>query len=137
MRNLRLVLFAACIAVALVIGGCEEGLEGSGEHGGGYESVDGDEESGAQYGLNDEFEQIRSGARLMLSYDQSTNAFTGVVENTTGSTLGRVRVEVHLSNGIELGPTTPIDLGPAEMVPVELPAGNQSFETWSAHAEVG
>ena len=137
MRNLKLVLFAVCMAVALAIGGCGEGLEGSGEHGGRQESADGDEESGTQYGLNDEFEQIRSGARLMLSYDQSTNAFTGIVENTTGSTLGQVRVEVHLSNGIELGPTTPINLGPAEMVPVELPAGNQSFETWSAHAEVG
>ena len=49
---------------------------------------------------------VRNGARLILSYDAASNSFKGTVENTTSNVLTRVRVEVHLSNGAELGPTT-------------------------------
>ena len=59
------------------------------------------------------------------------------MENTTGETLRRVRVEIHLSNGAELGPTTPLDLAPGQMAEITLPATKQRFETWSAHPEVG
>ena len=114
-----------------------EGGEGSGEHGNGSESGEGGEESGTQFALGETFDQIRAGARLILSYDSTANAFTGTVENTTGGTLSRVRVEVHLSNGIELGPTTPVDLAPGQVADVTLPAGSQPFASWSAHPEVG
>ena len=114
-----------------------EGREGSGEHGTGSESGDGREESGTQFALGETFDQIRAGARLILSYDSTANAFTGTVENTTVGTLSRVRVEVHLSNGIELGPTTPVDLAPGQVADVTLPAGSQPFASWSAHPEVG
>ena len=91
----------------------ERGAESeSGEHGGGSESGDGAEESGTQYTLSETFDHVRAGARLVLSYDSAGNAFTGKVENTTSDKLDRVRVEVHLSNGIELGPTTPVDSWP-------------------------
>ena len=46
-------------------------------------------------------------------------------------------VAVHLSNGIELGPTTPVDLKPSEKISVNLKATEKAFETWSTHAEVG
>ena len=114
-----------------------EGGEGSGEHGNGSESGEEGEESGTQFALGETFDQIRAGARLILSYDSTANAFTGTVENTTGGTLSRVRVEVHLSNGIELGPTTPVDLAPGQVADVTLPAGSQPFASWSAHPEVG
>ena len=52
-------------------------------------------------------------------------------------TLQRVRVEVHLSNGIELGPTTPADLGPGQQRDLELKATAKDFDGWSAHPEVG
>ena len=100
------------------------------------ESGEGGEESGAQFALNETFDSIRAGARLVLSYDSTANAFTGTVENTTEDTLRRVRVEVHLSNGIELGPTTPADLAPGETVDITLPASSQPFTSWSAHPEV-
>ena len=109
----------------------------SGEHSEGAESGEGGEESGTQFTLNDTFDQVRAGARLVLSYDQVANAFKGTVENTTGATLPRVRVEVHLSNGIELGPTTPIDLAPGQVHDIDLPASSQPFKSWSAHPEVG
>ena len=114
-----------------------EGREGSREHGNGSESGEGGEEPGTQFALGETFDQIRAGARLILSYDSTANAFTGTVENTTGGTLSRVRVEVHLSNGIELGPTTPVDLAPGQVADVTLPAGSQPFASWSAHPEVG
>ena len=59
------------------------------------------------------------------------------MENTTNSVLDRVRVEVHLSNGAELGPTTPTDMAPGEVVTINLPATQASFTGWTAHAEVG
>ncbi len=109
----------------------------SGEHNEESESGEGGEESGTQYALDETYDVVRAGARLKLSYDEASNAFTGTVENTTADTLTRVRVEVHLSNGIELGPTTPLDLAPGQTIPVTLPASSESFESWSAHPEVG
>ena len=115
----------------------QSGAGESGEHDEGSESGDGGEESGTQYALDEDYDVVRAGARLKLSFDEASNAFTGTVENTTANTLTRVRVEVHLSNGIELGPTTPLDLASGQTVPVRLPASSESFETWSAHPEVG
>ena len=80
---------------------------------------------------------MRGGARLILNYDAASNAFTGTVANTTGAILRQVRVEVHLSNGVELGPTTPVDLQPGQAIPIELPSTTGSFTGWIAHAEVG
>ncbi len=122
-------------------GGSESGEHGggseSGEHGGGSESGEGDEESGTRIALSEIVYEVRAGARLVLSYDSDADAFVGTVENTTGATLSRVRVEVHLSNGTELGPTTPIDLAPGQIVDVTLPATSEPFTSWSAHPEVG
>ena len=155
MRHLITILVSTGIILALSLPGCiggesesgeHDGGESAGEHGGSAESSehdgegesDGDnEESGTQFGLNETFDEVRAGARLKLSYDSAANAFTGTVENTTGATLRRVRVEVHLSNRTELGPTTPVDLAPGEMAAITLPATSQPFATWSAHPEVG
>ena len=59
------------------------------------------------------------------------------MENTTNGVLTRVRIEVHLSNGAELGPTTPTDMAPGEVLAIDLPATQESFTGWTAHAEVG
>ena len=113
--------------------GGEEGGEGSDEHGAG-----GEEGSGANaLGLDETHDAVRSGARLILKYDAPGNSFNGTVENTTNDVLDRVRVEVHLSNGTELGPTTPTDMAPGEVVSINLPATSASFTGWTAHAEVG
>ena len=59
------------------------------------------------------------------------------MENTTVNALSNVRIEVHLSNGTELGPTTPVDMAPGEVLQVNLPSTQGSFTGWVAHAEVG
>ena len=105
-----------------------DGKEHSGEEG---------EESGTQLSLDEVYDEVRKGARLVLAYNAESNSFNGTVENTTDEILERVRVEVHLSSGIELGPTTPIDLKPGEKKAVKLTATKKDFDKWSTHAEVG
>ena len=121
-------------------GGAEHGgsgAEGS-ESGGETGAATGEEGSGANtLALNETFDMVRSGARLILNYDAASNAFIGTVENTTNNVLDRVRIEVHLTNGTELGPTTPINLAPGEVAMVILPARAAAFDGWVAHAEVG
>ena len=97
-----------------------EGTEGSGDD---------------SLALDETFDAVRSGARLILKYDAPSNSFKGTVENTINGVLDRVRIEVHLSNGTELGPTTPTDMAPGEVVTINLPATQASFTGWTAHAE--
>ena len=100
-----------------------------------------DEESSVRYGLTDTYDNVRNGARLVISYDAATDAFTGTVTNTTGAILPQVRVEVHLYDGTvtvdELGPTPNVDLNPGESHSITLPAMGHSFTEWVAHPEVG
>ena len=119
------------------------GREGSGEHGAGGEGSEGDgeggegsgEESNARYGPGDTFWMTRKGVRLDLRYDAATRTFRGSATNITGAAIRNVRVEVHLSNGVELGPTTTMDLAPGQTVEVTLPATGQAIAQWGAHAE--
>ena len=110
--------------------GGESGSEGPG--GGGSE-----EGSGAMLAPDETFDTTRAGARLIMSYDAPSNAFVGTVENTTGNILDRVRIEVHLSNGTELGPTTPVDMAPGQVLAVNMSATPEQFTGWIPHAEVG
>lgn len=87
--------------------------------------------------LDESYDATRNGARLFMRWDAASNSFVGAVENVGDTLLTRVRVEVHLSNGVELGPTHPTDLAPGEALDIALPAGTQPFATWIPHAEVG
>jgi len=126
----------------------EGGREGAGEHGGsGGEGPEGSqsgsggdtaERAGANaLALDETYNVNRNGARLILSYDAANNQFIGTVENMTNAVLTRARVEIHLSNGVELGPTTPTDLAAGEILDIVLDAGAQPFDSWTPHAEVG
>jgi len=106
-------------------------LEHDGEHS--HEN----EEANMQLELNETYDQLRKGTRLVLSYNKETSSFTGSVENTTEEALPNVRVEVHLSNGTELGPTTPVNLDSGQSQSIELIATGEKFDQWSAHAEIG
>ena len=158
MRITRIILAIYCIVLVAAVSGCAgeaqvreehdaaelsanrgEHASDVGEHGGECSSEHGEEgeESGTEYALNQTYDNVRNGARLILSYDAQTSSFIGTVENTTERTLKRVRVEVHLSNGVELGPTTPVDLKPGEKSAVKLTTSGSDFQKWSAHPEVG
>lgn len=143
----RPTLIALAVAVLpgiLALSGCvvsehthdEHGAEGAGhEHAGVVEGSE--EESGNLLTLEETYDVVRLGARLILEYSAEDNAFVGTLQNTTDETLPQVRVEVHLSNGVELGPTTPQDLESGQTVEVGLSAEDQEFDGWSPHAEVG
>lgn len=94
-------------------------------------------ESGTQYALADTAEEMRSGIELSISYDSTREVFIGTITNTTAATITMVRVEVHLSNGVELGPTPTVDLAAGESREVELDAGSQTFTMFSTHVEIG
>mgnify|MGYP001254026417 CR=1 FL=1 len=94
------------------------------------------EESGVQIARDATWDATRNGARLVLSFDAASNAFVGTVENTTAGTLCAVRVEVHLSAGIELGPTERTDVPSGGTTAVTLPTGGRDFTTWTAHPEI-
>ena len=94
-------------------------------------------ESGTQYGLTETARETRSGVDLVMQYDAGQQRFSGTVTNTTNGTVSNVRVEIHLSNGVELGPTPRENLAPGQRRTVELDARGQGFSTWSVHIELG
>jgi hypothetical protein len=141
---------ALAISAALIFSGCAntsgekeekstESHESSerGEHARDVGEGGEGEEDGTQFSKSDVYDVVNKGTHLILKYDSEENAFVGTVENTTEDLIENVRIEVHLSNGLELGPTTPLDLKPGAKIEVKLAASEKDFETWSTHAEVG
>ncbi|MYC92529.1 MAG: hypothetical protein F4X15_13775 [Gemmatimonadetes bacterium] len=116
-------------------GGEHDGEGEHGEHGEAGEHGEEGEESGEYLGRTQTWDATRRGMRLTLSFDEAQGAFTGTVENTTEATICNVRVEVHLSDGTELGPTAGMDLAAGESAVTRLPSGGESFERWTAHPE--
>ena len=66
------------------------------------------------------FDEVSNGVHLVASYDAEQDAFVGTAQNTTADVLCDVRVEVHLNNGKELGPTERQDLDPDQTIDWEL-----------------
>ena len=96
------------------------------------------EEPGVRLAIDDTYNSVRNGVRLILRYDSTSSAFVGTVENVIERPVSAVRVEVHLSNGTELGPTERNDLAPGEKLAVTLSSiKGQDFDWWMAHAESG
>ena len=113
------------LAVFVLLAGC--GASPTGEEG----------ESGTRYQISETAKEVRQGVELIIRFDSAKTAFTGTVKNTTSSAVGQVRVEVHLSNGVELGPTPRVELKAGETTNVLLDARGQSFTWYSVHVELG
>ena len=128
-RIRRIMLFIVAAALA----GCSGSPTEPTHDEGGTEAG----ESGTQYAVSDTATEVRAGVRLVISYESARQMFSGTVENTTAATVSQVRVEVHLSNGVELGPTPNVDLAAGQTLPVELDASGQTFTQYSVHVEIG
>ena len=128
-RIYKTLAASAIVLVIFMSGGCSNINEST--------ITDASEESNIELALDEQYDNVRNGARLILTYDAENNTFKGTVENTTAETLKQVRVEVHLSNGKELGPTPPGDLAPGEKRDILLVATSTNFTRWTAHPEVG
>jgi hypothetical protein len=128
-RRVEIVLTSILLIVPF---GCKN-TSSTAEHDGGSEG----EEAGTRFAVGETCDAVRKGVRLILAYDSVSGAFAGTVENVSDQTVPAVRVEVHLSNGTELGPTPRNDLKPGARLPVILSAEGQAFDWWKAHAETG
>jgi hypothetical protein len=143
------IFVASLFLLGMILGGCSskpkaetaveaekleaaKGLHEADKHGEGE-----GEEDGAMLAMDEVYDVVKKGTHLVLKYDPEAKAFLGTVENVSDEMLTRVRVEILLSSGKELGPTTAADLAPGEKREVELLVGDEEFETWSIHAEVG
>ena len=126
MRRTKTSLFAVLITTLAALTACDS-MTNVGEVG----------ESGTRWDANETASETRSGVTLVISYDAAGQRFSGTVTNTTGSTVANVRVEIHLSNGMELGPTPRVDLAAQESRPVVLDAPGQNFAWYSVHVEIG
>ncbi len=117
----------------------EHGHEKGSEHGHreGRERVGREHSSKGIAKLTKHVKTYKNGGRLTLQYNAATQAFVGTVKNTSKKVLPDMRVEIHLSNGVELGPTERTEVKPGETIPVELGAFGQEFTHWTTHPEVG
>ena len=110
--------------------------------GGEHEEADGDEhgeegeESGVYIARTASWSETRNDSWLQLSFNSASNSFVGRVSNTGNEPLCDVRVEVHLSTGIELGPTERTGVPYGGSINVTLPSGGEEFTTWTAHPEM-
>ena len=119
--------------------GPESGGESGGEGSGGEAG-----EGGVQFAKNETATDVRQGVALTVNFDAARGVFTYALENTTAATVSQVRVEIHLSNGCEIGPTPNVDLAAGETKTAELdprdepePECQQDFATFSIHVELG
>jgi len=87
------------------------------------------------YGLDEIHDQIHDGVRLILAYHRASFSFIGSVENVTDKAIKKVRVEVHLSTGVKLGPTEPKALAPGEKSGIKIEATGHVFEWWKPQLE--
>lgn len=124
MRRHTIATGAASLALLAMVAACTDSLTEPGE-------------SGRRWAPAETATETRNGVELVISYSSSTERFTGTVTNTNDTTVTDVRVEIHLSNGTELGPTPRVDLAPDESRPVTLDASGQSFTWYSVHVEIG
>ncbi len=124
MRRQTIAMRAVNLALLAVLAACAESPTEPGE-------------SGRQWSPSETATETRNGVELVISYNSSAERFEGTVTNTNDTTVTDVRVEIHLSNGNELGPTPRIDLAPDESRPVTLDASGQSFTWYSVHVEIG
>lgn len=131
MRSKKTVLgvLMSTLFMQLIFVGCAFAQEKHSDEGG--------EENGKQFKINQTFEDVRRGVQMTLVYDAKKDAFVGKVKNVTSKTISDVRVEVHLSNGVELGPTKREDLSAGKSRKIQLSAEGNKFNTWSTHAESG
>jgi len=125
---IKLIVSVLFIQIIFLSSSCKNGERGHNEEG---------EESGKRYTQTEACDVERRGIKLHLQFDKSSSSFVGNMKNVTKRVIKKARVEVHLSNGVELGPTKAVNIIPGKSIRVNLPAKNQSFTWWSTHAETG
>lgn len=91
----------------------------------------------SQLGINDTYDGVTKGVRVILSYAHNTSMFVGSVENITSELIEATSLQVLLSNGSSLGPTVLYELEPGNKRKIEFNDEGQMFNWWIAHTTLG
>ena len=92
---------------------------------------------GPQYAPSDTLDEVyHEVVRLVLSYDSTTDAFTGTMTNTTETTQPNFSIAVYLDTHATPLETSAVNLAPGQAIAVTLPVGAKLFTSWSAQLVV-
>jgi hypothetical protein len=136
MKIVRLAAILLLSVLQIYLFACTEN-QADGEYTDESKNTSEGEEPGTRIANNETYDAVRNGVRLILNFDGTSSSFNGTVENISDQTISNVRVEIHLSNGTELGPTKQVDLAPGRKKSVNLSAKDQTFSWFKAHSETG
>ena len=120
-------------------GGHEGGEGGEGGHEGGEGGEGGEENEGLGMSIDQPSATNINGFDLNIVHDPATNAFTGVMTNSTSQLICGARLEIHVGRGgstLELGPTVDADWAPGQARNVVLGFDAMPSDTYSLHPEV-
>lgn len=90
-----------------------------------------------ELGINDKYNGISKGVKIVLSYDFRKSAFIGSVENMTTKTIENISIRVILSSGLSLESTVIKNFLPGDRKNIILNDNGQMFNWWIAHATKG
>lgn len=122
-------------SIAVAVNATEEPFDTWSAYADADDESDDSDDSSVRLSKSESLDVDRSGARLNLSFDADTNAFTGTVENTSDDPLCELKVEVELSNGNELKSSPPVDLAAGEQLDISIDASGQTFDSWDASTD--
>ncbi len=90
-----------------------------------------------QLGINETYNDVRNGIRLILSYNHGSSSFVGTAENITEQILQSVSVRIILSSGSSLGPIFLTEVMSGDTRTINLSDEHQMFNWWIAHISIG
>lgn len=90
----------------------------------------------AAYSKAETLTKSSKGLRLSLSFDESANVFTGMVENTTEEKLCGVKVTASAENGTSFDAIEIGDIEAGQSKKIEITTEGTTFENWSAETNM-
>ncbi len=90
----------------------------------------------AQLLPTDVYDDTISGVHVMVKYMLDDKYFYGSLENVGDELVKGIKVGMHLSNGMDLGPTHGLDLVPGKAGSVVIDADIKEWEKWAVYVEL-
>lgn len=85
---------------------------------------------GEALNINDTYNEVTKGIRLVLAYHYKNSTFVGSIQNITDEIINSIYVKVVLSNGVEFGTKELFVLEPGEKTDIAIAAIGQPFNWW-------
>lgn len=91
----------------------------------------------AQLLKTDVYDDTISGVHVMVKYMLDDKYFYGSLENVGDEHVVGLKLGMHLSNGMDLGPSHGADLEPGKAGSVVIDADIKEWEKWAVYVEIG